>query len=273
MKRFFLLFFICFFISLFFINYTTYCEESEFEYKDPVFAAALSWYVPGLGFMYTGNWLKGSIYFVTESLLFWYSFSQVANIKFSIDQIISFNFNLNSKDEELANENLYKASIAISLFGVIRIVSIVDSMLSSVSYNQKYSENLYTSTKSPFIASLLSWLYPGLGQFYLKQYYEGSVYLALDLIQKIYLVSLMFSNFPIDTVLEEDATKINWENMDSKSKFLIVSYLSLYIGNRVFSAYRAYTIKNNINSTSTVVLKPYFGIVENGFDIGLSLKL
>ena len=37
--------------------------------KDPILAGALSWYVPGLGQMYSGAFLKGAAFFVIEQAL------------------------------------------------------------------------------------------------------------------------------------------------------------------------------------------------------------
>jgi len=37
--------------------------------KDPILAGALSWYVPGLGQMYSGAFLKGAAFFVIEEAL------------------------------------------------------------------------------------------------------------------------------------------------------------------------------------------------------------
>jgi hypothetical protein len=57
------LFFLCTAVSL-------NAESISKEKKDPILAGALSWYVPGLGQIYSGAYLKGIAFFVVEESLF-----------------------------------------------------------------------------------------------------------------------------------------------------------------------------------------------------------
>ena len=44
-------------------------EMTVHRKKDPIFAGALSWYMPGLGQMYAGDLVKGGVFFVIEEAL------------------------------------------------------------------------------------------------------------------------------------------------------------------------------------------------------------
>lgn len=221
-----------------------------YDKKDPLFAAALSWYVPGLGLLYTENWFRGILYYSASNFLLFYAFSQITNIQYSLQQFLTFSFNFNNTTDQINNsEDVAKATaIFISYLGV-RILSIVDSTFTAYHYNIVNADKTIEFKPSPFIAALLSWLFPGLGQFYIREYTTGSVFLLIDFIQKSYLfglgISKLYGKTDINIPSDEPIPEINWNSLSLENKIIIVSYLTLYLGNRLFSSILAYKSSKN----------------------------
>lgn len=216
-----------------------------FDKKDPLFAAALSWYVPGLGLLYTENWFRGIIYYSVSNFLLFYAFSQITNIQYSLQQFLTFSFNFTNSSDQINNsENIAKASAIFLGYIGVRLLSIVDSTFTAYHYNIINEDKIIEIKPSPFIAALLSWLYPGLGQFYIKEYTIGSIFLLFDFIQKGYLfglgISKLYGKTDINIPSDEQIPEINWSSLSLENKIIIISYLSLYLGNRLFSSILAY---------------------------------
>ncbi|HDP79588.1 MAG TPA: hypothetical protein ENN21_01955 [Spirochaetes bacterium] len=77
--------------------------------------------------------------------------------------------------------------------------------------------------KDPFVAGLMSWAWPGLGQFYAQDYTMGSFFLLTNIVQKGLLVYMLF--YYSDKYNVRDNEKVTWQDMEPKDKTLIIGYI------------------------------------------------
>lgn len=136
-KKIFLLFLII--ILLLHFNGNTYCER--IEKKDPFLAGVLSWYMPGLGQFYAGEYWKGSIFWVVENTLFISAVLTVADLTFSINEEIGFQFSIKPKKEISLKQKYWgieQKYWGISLFigyGLFHVYNVVDAIRTVKKYN------------------------------------------------------------------------------------------------------------------------------------------
>lgn len=77
--------------------------------------------------------------------------------------------------------------------------------------------------KDPFIAGVLSWVWPGLGQFYTQDYAAGSLFLLADLVQKGLLVYGAF--YYSDKYSSSENEIVRWQDMRSRDQTVIIGYV------------------------------------------------
>jgi len=286
MRRIFLKYFIIFIIIIFSFTYI-YAQEyqdtqnNNLDRKDPLLAALLSWYMPGLGLIYSESFLKGFIYYSIDNLILWFMVSKFATFKLSFNQLIGLNFFGFSDIEGFDKTKINDLILTSILWIGFRVINIIDSAYTAYNYNIKNNLNYSKEINfSPFIVGLLSWIYPGVGQFLIKDYFTGSIFVLVDFLQKIYLGGIIFSQFPnSEKPLNylDDIKTINWQNLSNESKFVIISYLLIDIGKKVFSSIMAYNkAKEKIEKSKkekenfSFVFTPYFIKNLYGFSIYLN---
>jgi len=225
---------IIFCLILFFSHNLIAQEETFLEKKDPLFAAMLSWYIPGAGLIYSENLFRGIIYLGIEYLIAFYGLTSVIKINYTWPFNFTFTPPLNPDQEDYFNIAIWG-----TLFLIVHVTSIIDSAISAEKYNQSNFEKIKAIPPSPFIASLLSWIYPGLGQFYVKNYFTGSIFMLVDFIQKTLFYIAIYSKFFTEPV-DSDTLMINWNSLNTNEKIFFVSYATIYLANRIVSAYLAY---------------------------------
>jgi hypothetical protein len=76
--------------------------------------------------------------------------------------------------------------------------------------------------KDAFVAGLLSWEWPGLGQFYTQNYAVGSLFLLVDIVQKSLLVYLLF--YYSDKYTQQDEM-VRWDNIENRDKAIMIGYV------------------------------------------------
>jgi len=104
--------------------------------------------------------------------------------------------------------------------------------------------------KDPFIAGLLSWTWPGLGQFYTQNYAEGSFFLMADLIQTGLLIYMI--SYYSDKYTQNDQDVVSWKKMESQDKTIIIGYLFSFLVLRVAC------VLNAVSSAETYNKEIYF---------------
>lgn len=222
-------------MSLIVFNININAQDNSFlEKKDPLFAAMLSWYIPGAGLIYSENLFRGVMYFGLEYFIAIYGLASVVKINYTWPFNFSFTPPLNPDQEDYFNIAIWG-----SLLLIVHVTSIIDSALTSEKFNQKNQDKIKAIPPSPFIASLLSWVYPGLGQFYVKDYFKGSLFMLIDFTQKVILYIAIYSKFFTEPATS-DSFEVNWNSLTDNEKIFFVSYATIYIANRIMSAYMAY---------------------------------
>jgi len=110
--------------------------------KDPMLAAAFSWFTPGLGQVYVGNYLEGGIYWVIDRALLWGAILTIADIKFNLNSDVGAGFSVNFK-ENLSNTRIW-TSLGLGLgFVAFHIYQIIDASSDANCYNKKKLADYY----------------------------------------------------------------------------------------------------------------------------------
>lgn len=76
--------------------------------------------------------------------------------------------------------------------------------------------------KDPFVAGLLSWGWPGLGQFYSQDYAMGSFFLLADIMQKGLFVYMLF--YYSDKYSDNDRL-VRLRDMETRDQTIIIGYV------------------------------------------------
>ncbi|TAL30953.1 MAG: hypothetical protein EPN93_18975 [Spirochaetes bacterium] len=108
----------------------------------------------------------------------------------------------------------------------------------------------FPERKEPFVAGLLSWSWPGLGQFYTQDYAQGSFFLMADLIQKGLLIYLI--SYYSDKYTQNKNDVVVWKNMEAQDKTIIIAYAFSFLVLRVAC------VLNAVGSAETYNREIYF---------------
>jgi len=106
------------------------------ERKDPFFAAALSWFVPGLGQLYVNEPLRAACCWALDNLLFWGAALTVATFDIGLERDIGFHFAVRMR------ENVTRARVLVTVgLGVcwlaFRVYQVIAAADSANDHNQK----------------------------------------------------------------------------------------------------------------------------------------
>jgi TM2 domain-containing membrane protein YozV len=101
------------------------------ERKDPFFAAALSWFVPGLGQLYVHEPLKAVCFWTLDTSLLWGAVLTVATLDIGLERDIGFHFAVRMR------ENLSRTRVLVSVglgvcwlvFHVYQVIAAADSAI------------------------------------------------------------------------------------------------------------------------------------------------
>lgn len=110
-------------------------ETRESRRKDPILAGALSWYVPGLGQMYSGAILKGAAFFVVEEALLVSTILTFAEIKLDFTGSVGLGINVKSKSNPDSDDQKKAAIFGVTLVA-IHFINIIDAVNTTRKYNR-----------------------------------------------------------------------------------------------------------------------------------------
>jgi hypothetical protein len=111
--------------------------------KDPILAGALSWYVPGLGQMYSGAFLKGAAFFVIEEALLVGTVLSFAELTLDVSGSFNIGLSIKSKDDPDKGEQRTGIVLGVSLI-IVHFVNVIDAVNTSRRYNRALDTQLYT---------------------------------------------------------------------------------------------------------------------------------
>lgn len=123
---------------------------------------------------------------------------------------------------------------------------------------------VFYEEKDPFVAGLLSATMLGLGQFYVKSYTKGSIFVLVDLIQKgmiIYFVSSLNEKY---TNEEQGDSIVKWNEISNGDQALILSFVAFYFGTRLYSIIDAMHDAEQFNRMN----KDKYSKINFGYQLG-----
>ncbi len=111
--------------------------------KDPILAGALSWYVPGLGQMYSGAFLKGAAFFVIEQALLVGTVLSFAELNLDVSGSFNVGLSIKSKEDPDRGEQRTGIILGVSLI-IVHFANVIDAVNTSRRYNRDLDMQLYT---------------------------------------------------------------------------------------------------------------------------------
>ncbi|MGQ9616084.1 MAG: hypothetical protein ACUVWJ_06735 [Spirochaetota bacterium] len=127
------------------VPYLTLAEDNrDFARKDPIFAGALSWYVPGLGQFYAGAFLKGAFFWVVEETILVSTILTMAQLELNVTGDINLGLNIKSKENPDKGERRTAIILGTSLV-LVHFVNIVDAINTTRKYNRTQGGRLTPS--------------------------------------------------------------------------------------------------------------------------------
>ncbi len=159
-------------------------EEDVHQSKDPWEGVCLSFMVPGLGQMFAGEKWRGLIYLL---LLWGGTFSGIAY----------FGWVFISPDRTIGLIDVVSLGGMILAWFILEALMLVDAHRAVGRSNLRDDLPISPSqTKKPWLGALLSYIFPGVGQFYNKQIIKGVVFIGIEVIllfaENIYWVMFSF---------------------------------------------------------------------------------
>ena len=120
-------------------------DGTTFVRKDPILAAALSWYIPGLGQLYSDAVLRGAIFYVVENALLIGVLAPFVELNLDVTGSMGIGVDLKSKDAIFdSNEQRVALALGVSLV-IMHIINVIDAVNSARDYNKNYEDALRTN--------------------------------------------------------------------------------------------------------------------------------
>jgi len=119
--------FLLFIIVILLLQFNSHIYCDRIEKKDPFLAGVLSWYMPGLGQFYSGKYLRGSIFWTVENTLLIFAVLTVADMNFSVDEEIGFQFSIKPKETITDRQKTIGIFLFIS-YGALHVLNVVDAI-------------------------------------------------------------------------------------------------------------------------------------------------
>ncbi len=107
--------------------------------RDPIFAGMLSWYVPGLGQYYSGQYVKGTVFLVTEYSIVIGALFYFMNFDFSAGSGSGVSLKVDARRTDLGVVETSRRNVFIGLMavaGVLHLYNVSDAVMSARDFNQ-----------------------------------------------------------------------------------------------------------------------------------------
>lgn len=104
------------------------------EYN-PFLAGTLSWYSAGLGQIYTGNYVKGAVFFTVDSALLLLMVNSVADFNLNIDDKLGFSLNVQLKSQKDIEYNSLMATFFLVSYISFHFYNVFDAVMVSARKN------------------------------------------------------------------------------------------------------------------------------------------
>ncbi len=111
---------------------------------DPIFSGMLSWYMPGLGQYYSGEYLKGTIFLVTEYTLVFAAIFYYLDFDFAAGTGNGFSLKVDAKRTDLGVVETSRRNVFFGLIGcavMLHLYDVYDAVMSARSYNSRLEKS------------------------------------------------------------------------------------------------------------------------------------
>lgn len=111
--------------------------------KDPLFAGMLSWYMPGLGQYYSEEYVKGTVFLVTEYTMVITSIFYFLNFDFSAGGGSGFKINVDAKRTNLGVISTSRKNIfygVLTVLFLVHLYNVSDAVKSAKKFNADLEE-------------------------------------------------------------------------------------------------------------------------------------
>ncbi len=111
--------------------------------KDPVLGGMLSWYMPGLGQYYSEQYIKGTVFLVTEYALLIGGIFYFMNFDFAAGGSSGFNLKVDAKRTDLGVVETSRRNVFYGIMGavaVIHLYNVSDAVVSARRFNRRLDQ-------------------------------------------------------------------------------------------------------------------------------------
>ncbi len=229
MKRFFLVLI----LLLSFISPKT--DENSMHRKNPFFSGSLSWYYPGLGQLYNGKILKSGLFFSIELATSYIAINMVSDLSLKMEEGII----VNPHSTEITR-NQRNWAIGLATFtALLHIYNIYDAINDSIKLNLTEGKQLKEEHVNSIFPALSSFIMPGSGQMFNGKFKKGSELIFYQLLFKLWKI---YIDYDFRNRYDPDINAINWHDLNDNDQITLLSYYTMHLLFRFYSAYDAYTI-------------------------------
>ena len=121
--------------------YTEKKDEFRKLRRNPILSGALSWYCPGLGQLYSGNYFRAGFFYFSETTLLISSLIVFfGDINFSLGSNLQLSIQMELKKMVMGMIEPWRFYTALSLFinlGILHIVNIIDAVRGTLMRSRK----------------------------------------------------------------------------------------------------------------------------------------
>jgi len=124
------------------LGYSDEAETYTYVRKDPIMAGALSWYVPGLGQMYSGAIFKGALFWAVEESLIVATVLTFSDLKLEVTRQMDLGLSIKTKQDPSKTEKRAAVLLGTSLV-VIHFINVIDAVNTALKYNKSFEHKIY----------------------------------------------------------------------------------------------------------------------------------
>jgi TM2 domain-containing membrane protein YozV len=112
------------------------------RYKDPIFAGALSWYVPGLGQIYAGSIAKGVTFLAVEFALLYGTIISVAEVEIGVTGGFTLGIKVTGKGSDVSSSERTTAIVLGTTLIVVHFINVVDAVNTARRFNSELNQKI-----------------------------------------------------------------------------------------------------------------------------------
>lgn len=127
-------------------------QEAAPQRRNPLLAGALSWYSAGLGQMYTGDYLKGGVFFVVDNALLLLALNAVAEVNLVVNENLGTTLNVRWRDRRSVEYNAARATFYLVSYAVFHSYNVFDAVHTALRKNLGHEPPVFRGRVEPLPA-------------------------------------------------------------------------------------------------------------------------